>query len=102
MNARRTPSERLLERLTAMGIEIAPGARIERTYAGYWQRRQGAWVWRMIPADGGAWVGSLYPVTTLVGLPRLGASLSTLAAEWSVFPYEEGHRLEPGDLVEPA
>lgn len=103
MTSRRTPSERLLARLAVMGVPVAPELGVERTHAGYWQRKTGAWVWRHGPVgERGVMVGSVCTVTELARAPRLIASLSRLAPEWAVYPYVEGQRVEPGDLVEAA
>jgi hypothetical protein len=58
------PSDRLIARLIAGG-HIEPGEyRIERTYAGFWQRREGAFSWDLVTAEGQhANVGSQYTVT---------------------------------------
>lgn len=57
------PSDRVIQRLIAEG-HIPPGAyKIQRTYAGFWQRREGAFSWDLVTADGHyANVGSQYTV----------------------------------------
>lgn len=57
------PSERLIARLIREG-HIEPGEyRVRRTYAGFWQRREGAFSWDLETADGHhANVGSQYTV----------------------------------------
>ncbi|MCE0510863.1 hypothetical protein LVJ59_17585 [Microbacterium sp. KKR3/1] len=59
-----TPTERVISRLIEGG-HIEPGEyRVERTYAGFWQRREGAFSWDLVHADTGhhAMVGSQYSV----------------------------------------
>jgi len=85
--SRQTPSERLLARLKAMGVPVEDDATIERTYAGYWMRARGAWVWSS--GVRAVVTGSIYTVTDLVRRPRLCAVLSPDAPEWSVHPYDE-------------
>lgn len=65
-------SDRLIARLIAEGF-ISPGEyRIERTYAGYWQRTEGAWSWELVRADGGpAFVGSQWTVKECLRAPVL-------------------------------
>jgi hypothetical protein len=88
--SRQTPSQRLLERLKAMGVPLAEDATIERTYAGRGMRSAGAWVWHSGPASEGHFmVGSIFPVTDLVRRPLLCATLSQHAPEWSVWPYDD-------------
>jgi hypothetical protein len=61
------PSERLLTRLHAMGVDIPDGARVQRTYAGYWQRSEGAWSWALVDGNGHELkLGSQYPLSTLL------------------------------------
>lgn len=57
------PSDRLIARLIAEG-HIEPGEyRVERTYARFWQRREGAFSWDLVTADEQhANVGSQYSV----------------------------------------
>jgi hypothetical protein len=64
---RKTPSERLLTRLRALGLDIPEGATIARTYAGVWQRRDGAWSWYAQQPDGRPIdIGSQYAVGDLL------------------------------------
>lgn len=91
--SRPTPSQRLLARLKAMGVPIEDGAIITRTHAGYWQRRQGAWSWRVEQPDyrlPQQIVGSHYPVTDLVRAPRLVATRDEVTGDCSIDPYREG------------
>ena len=44
---------------------------VQRTYAGYYQRRQGAWSWFVLTPDGRDPIGSQWPVTTLLRWPLL-------------------------------
>jgi hypothetical protein len=64
---KKAPSQRLLARLRAMGLDIVDGAVVQRTYAGIWQRREGAWSWALVDANNFELsVGSQYPVTRLL------------------------------------
>lgn len=58
------PSDRLIARLIAEGHIPAGEYRIERTYAGFWQRREGAFSWELVDAISGfpVNVGSQYTV----------------------------------------
>lgn len=42
-----------------------------RTYAGYWQRRAGAWSWEGVTEDGRR-IGSIWTVSELLKSPKLG------------------------------
>lgn len=42
-----------------------------RTYAGYWQRRAGAWSWEGVTEDGRR-IGSIWSVSELLKSPKLG------------------------------
>ena len=44
---------------------------LRRTYAGYWQRRAGAWSWEGVTEDGRR-IGSIWSVTALLKSPKLG------------------------------
>lgn len=76
------PTEHLLERLKAMGLQVPQGAEIRRTYVGRWQRAAGAWSWCVHPTAGSAGIGSHYPVTALLRT-RLVASCD---GDWHIFP----------------
>lgn len=70
MKRRLTDVERLVKR-ACRDLEIDEPDRWEfhRTYAGYWQRAQGAWSWFItVPTAGGRdeWLASHYPVTELL------------------------------------
>jgi hypothetical protein len=75
-----TPSERLLERLRAQGVEIPKGSRIHRTYANGSARTAGAWSWFILGPDGqslgphGRDLGSYYPVKVCLRALRLVVS----------------------------
>lgn len=53
-----TPAERIVCRLRTsgilepLGITLPDGVTARRTYAGYWQRQKGAWVWCLYSPDG--------------------------------------------------
>lgn len=88
--SRQTPSERLLARLKAMGVPVDDDAAVTRTYAGHWQRREGAWTWLTGPVgERHVMAGSIHTVTNLARAPRLCAELSRHSPEWSIYPYDE-------------
>lgn len=67
-------AERLIIRLRKIGLDLPEGSRLERTHAGYWQRKQGAWTWRAIgPGNRPLWVGSTYTMTELLAAPGICA-----------------------------
>jgi hypothetical protein len=87
-----------------MGLPIPPDARIDRTYAGYWQRNAGAWSWVVQPQIGAYAVGSQYPVTELVAAPRLVAVQYRHGEDWHVFVYAgelDNPKKFPGLSAEP-
>lgn len=102
-----TPSEKMLARLTAMGVPIPDGAVIRRTYAGRLQRRAGAWSWYVdpeprIPGAGlglGGFepLGELLRVDWLVVVPGTGDTATvdvwTPPGKHERFLYEEGPKL---------
>lgn len=47
-----------------IGIKCNPET-FRRTYAGYWMKTQGAFVWEMESVEGGT-IGSMYPASELV------------------------------------
>jgi len=72
-----TPSERLLDRLRVeLDLDISKTAFIERTYAGFYQRSAGAWVWVLNDDDRtsryAGRLGSQWPVTVLLRAEYLG------------------------------
>lgn len=70
-----TPSQKLLTRLRSLGVEIPEGATIRRTYAGTWQKAQGANVWHMVNARGDyLTIGSQFTVTELNKAKNISAS----------------------------
>jgi hypothetical protein len=85
-----------------MGLPVAEGARIERTYAGFWQRAAGAWSWSVQPQIGAYAVGSQYPVTELLRAHRLLAVQFRQGQDWHVFSAEgmEHDRRRSGELWE--
>lgn len=81
----RKPSERLIRRLVedgALTAEQAEGASVLRTYAGYWQRIEGAWSWYLVGKDGRElFIGSQWPITDL-----LRSQLWSYGNDGSVYP----------------
>jgi hypothetical protein len=90
-----TPSARLLKRLRRMGLPIPEGSEIRRTYAGFWQRRGGAWSWTVWPSAGIEGVGSTYRVTELASAARLAALKS--GSDWHVYAVAPGETPRPDD-----
>ena len=67
-----TPSEKMLTRLRAMGLDIPDGSVVQRTHAGYWQRRAGAWSWSVFnPERPDINVGSTWPLSILLRRPMV-------------------------------
>jgi hypothetical protein len=64
-------SDRLIARLIAEG-HLSPGEyRLERTYAGYWQRTAGAFSWYITDARGvDAGIGSQWPAREVLAAPE--------------------------------
>lgn len=89
-----TKSERLLKRLREELPELPEmpdDARIVRTYAGFWMRTAGAFVW-MVETDHPTWcaeIGSRYTVTRLLGYPKL-----------SIWPDDQDWEIGPDDSNE--
>lgn len=84
-----TPAERLVAAIRArdalgpVGIVLPDGVTARRTYAGYWQRSRGAWVWRLHAPDGSAFLRDRYDRLRSVGsVWRMGDLLA--ASEWIV------------------
>lgn len=103
---RSTPSARLLARLRAMGLTIPEGYCIGRTYAGAWQRRDGAWSWSTQPPRGDdgigvPYVGSQFPVGTLLSADRLIAvhRYGDWDGDWHVLPWD-GKPAKHGEILE--
>ena len=66
------PSDRLISRLIREG-EIEPGEyHIERTYAGYWQRKEGAFSWMLMRSEDRGYIniGSQFTVRECVDAER--------------------------------
>ena len=90
------PSERLIARLRAMGVEIPEGATIRRTHAGYWQKAQAAWSWFVADANGKELgIGSQISVTELLREKRLCAAEAYSDCDISIDP------MLPGDVPPP-
>jgi len=84
------PSERLLDRLRdELDLDIPGTAFIERTYAGFYQRSAGAWVWVLNDGDRTdqyvGRLGSQFPVTELLRAERLGV-LETEFGDIDIYP----------------
>ncbi|QOC26076.1 hypothetical protein IC744_06905 [Microbacterium hominis] len=65
------PSEKLIARLVAEG-HLEPGQyRLERTYAGYWQRTAGAFSWYITDSRGvDVGIGSQWTVREVLAAPE--------------------------------
>lgn len=62
-----TRSKRLLLQLRAAGVEMPDDVFIQRSYAGHWQRKEGAWSWFVVSAISGPLdIGSQDTVTELL------------------------------------
>jgi len=73
--ARVNPSERLLDRLRReCGLDVPAGTQVNRTYAGTFQRRGGAWSWFAFGPDGEEICGSHYPIKVLLRSKRLAVA----------------------------
>ena len=87
-----TPSKRLIARLRAMGLIIPNDARVQRTYAGFWQRREGAWLWALVDSnDFELSIGSQHCVTSLLK-ERLIVIQHWNNRDFHVDPWEPGER----------
>ena len=75
--SRQKSSEKLIDRLVDEG-HLEPGEyRLERTYAGYWQRSAGAFSWYITNAKGvDVGIGSQWPVSEILA-----------ASEWAFGRY---------------
>lgn len=63
-------AKKLAERIKKeFNIELNP--LIHRTYAGYWQRKRGAWLWFMCETNSTRTVGSPHPATEVSKAKRL-------------------------------
>jgi hypothetical protein len=90
---RRTPVQRLIARLEAMGVPLPPDPVVRRTYAGRHQQSAGHPSWCIVPGgdDHGGWtavVVSQYPVTELLRMPRLCASRAAHDPDIYIDPYD--------------
>lgn len=64
-----TVFERLQKRIEKdLGIRLV---NFRRTYAGYWQKVRGGWVWGASYADSGHDIGSIYRATDLLKSKKL-------------------------------
>jgi hypothetical protein len=110
MTARPPLSERLLARLTAMGLEMPEGTRLVRTNASRSARANGAWVWRAEDPTGWfalpVWyrdrqggVGSIWPMLTLLQNPRL-TLVCPHSGDISVWPSPFGEVPDPHEVRE--
>jgi hypothetical protein len=62
-------TKRLVKRLVAEGMlsdDEADGAKIARTYVGYWQVKEGAWLWVLEDRGGRILYGSIWPASQVV------------------------------------
>lgn len=76
-------SEKLLIRLRKELKMVLPAdARIERTYAGHWQRSAGAFIWIVEPWGGKLIIGSQERVRDLLRCPEL--VVETWWGDWAI------------------
>lgn len=75
---RKSVQQRLIERLRRVGVDLPDGVTLCRTWAGYWQRSEGAWSWTAVGPDGHGElnIGSQWPMKLLLAAPRLDTSIS--------------------------
>lgn len=74
------------------GIEVPFDAELVRTYAGYWQRKEGAWSWSLWhPADRVTF-GSQYPATELLRCPAWQVDPADRAPDRSIYPCDDCQR----------
>lgn len=66
-----TTAERIAARLAALDVDVPAGARLARTYAGYWQRSSGAWSWYLVDGRTGRelFIGSQHAARDLLAAP---------------------------------
>jgi hypothetical protein len=65
-------SERLLNRLRELGVQLPEEARLESTRASRSARRNGAWSWHVVDGRGIPMeIGSLWSMTELLASPEL-------------------------------
>ena len=64
-------------------IEVVP--KINRTYAGYWQRREGVWSWFMFTREGRV-VGSQWPATKVAAAEHREYSVQMPGGDIHVTP----------------
>lgn len=65
------------------GIEVVP--KINRTYAGRWQKAEGAWVWFMFTKEGRV-IGSQWPATEVASANRREYSVQMPGGDIHVTP----------------
>lgn len=97
-----TASERLIERLRAMGLDLPADTVVKRTGYGYANRSRGAWTWRLVhdgddiffPAPGGSMqcFGSADTVTSLAKAERLAVVRYPGEPDLCVAPWSESDR----------
>ena len=82
-------SEKLLKRLKEeLNLDIQRNAYIKRTYAGYWQKSQGAFLWYVYNSDGiVSNIGSCYRISDLLKSDKL--EISTSWEDIEIFPKEK-------------
>lgn len=60
---------KVIKIINDLGYKVKP--RLQRTYAGHWQRSNGAFLWYMESLDTGAWIGSSYPIKDILSAKKV-------------------------------
>jgi len=84
-----TKVERLIKRLSAMGMDVPDGSAVYRTHAGRLMRQTGAWSWYLGDPSYKELCGSYLPVTEL-----LRSRLIVVTGDYrtpEVMPYDESY-----------
>lgn len=86
-----------MKRLREMGVDLPEGTRLQRSYAGHWQRIEGAWSWFAIDPEWSVNLGSQWPMSHLLKAPYLMVTGDKLIG-MSVDPMDDQGRFWWGDL----
>lgn len=105
-----TPAQLLIARIRQMGFQL-PGDgdyRLDRTYAGRYQRKAGAWAWFLVPPEDAPQrhallniLGSQWPITALVAAAGIEISYNKYTRTWDADPGSaDVLRNRHGDIVQ--